>query len=429
MPEVQCFRTRVGSSVRLFLLTLLLLSLPKVATAFRPHSTASSLRTATCCCNAVSRRDVLEGTSQAAWLLASQPAEATITTSSSTKHKSNEGLMADLPMIRLRLPRSALGREYLAVPLYIQGKGPFEFMVDTGLTTELITPHLQAILDMNGKQDEGKRSRLVQGISAGGVSTNALIELKDVSLSANTDAGDTDTKVVLPTLHAVVTDFPQEHIDPLHDPIEGMVGMEFLSLFDVEIDFPNNRLRLYRPGQAPHNGMVEIPAAVINETGLLAMRVTTPGAKHSILGLLDCGSTFSAINWAATTYLGLPTQPTDTAYKNGPSVSAVGVDGRQLTLPIIQTQLSFAGEVILDLKTQKPTSFARPPTDFKPWQAVTVAVGDLPAFAQALGDGIKPYAGPAALIGLDILSQRRIVFETPSLNDRTRQRRLWVSPK
>ena len=32
----------------------------------------------------------------------------------------------------------------------------------------------------------------------------------------------------LPPLTAVVTDFVQSHLDPAHDPVEGMLGMELL---------------------------------------------------------------------------------------------------------------------------------------------------------------------------------------------------------
>jgi len=48
--------------------------------------------------------------------------------------------IADLPMRRLQLPKGGMGREYVIIQLYIQGKGPYDFMVDSGLTTELITP-------------------------------------------------------------------------------------------------------------------------------------------------------------------------------------------------------------------------------------------------------------------------------------------------
>ena len=71
--------------------------------------------------------------------------------------------------------------------------------------------------------------------------------------------------------------------------------------------------------------------------------------------------------------------------------------------------------------------FAPPPPEWKNWDAVPIAIGDIPAFSTILGDGITPYQGPAALIGLDILSQRRIILEGG--DDDTRRRRVFVSPK
>lgn len=48
--------------------------------------------------------------------------------------------LADFPMKRLKLPRGGLGREYVIIQVYIGNDGPFDFMVDSGLTTEMITP-------------------------------------------------------------------------------------------------------------------------------------------------------------------------------------------------------------------------------------------------------------------------------------------------
>ena len=36
-------------------------------------------------------------------------------------------------------------------------------------------------------------------------------------------------------------------LDPAHDPVEGMIGMEVLEQFDVDFDFPAGRLRLWKP--------------------------------------------------------------------------------------------------------------------------------------------------------------------------------------
>ena len=139
-----------------------------------------------------------------------------------------------------------------------------------------------------------------------------------------------------PTLHAIITDFPQEHIDPAHDPVEGMLGMEMLSLFDVDFDFPAGRIRFWKPrtaaASAAKAGFVDISAVAINETGLIGIRLSTPGTTQPVLALLDCCSTFSVVNWQAAKLLGLRDKQ-DPVYRNGPVISALGIDGRPLQLP------------------------------------------------------------------------------------------------
>lgn len=326
--------------------------------------------------------------------------------------------LVDVPMIRLRLPKGGFGREYLALKMKIKGQGPFEFMVDSGLTTELITPHLQGILGIQ----EG-RNRL-SGIAGGGqTASNPFVELTDVSI----DVGENASGPELPKLTAVITDFPQEHIDPAHDPVEGMVGMEFLSLFDVDLDFPQNRIRLFEPRTVDASSLVELPAVVINESLLIGIRISSPNQPNGqpIVGFLDCGSTFSCINWRAAQALGLPPKD-DPLYRSGPAISALGIDGRPMTLPTVRKQLSYVGNPIFDPDSKRPIGFEAPPANWKPWDPVQIAVGDIPVFSQILGDGVTPYEGPAALIGLDILAQRRVVLEAGESN--SRRRKVAISP-
>jgi hypothetical protein len=423
-----------SDSLSLLHLTVLLLLLPwQTARAFEVTTTRTTTRTTTTTCvalKAVSRRHVLS-TSAAA--LASSASISASPLSAAAAAEGDANLVADLQMTRLKLPKDGFGREYLAIPLTVQGQGPFEFMVDTGLTTELITPHLQSLLGMddNGRSSSGRgRGRglqQIQGLSAGGTSLNTLIELKDVQLP---------TGQALPVLHAIVTDFPQEHIDPAHDPIEGMIGMEALSLFDVDFDFPNNRLRLYKPGTAPTTGLIEIPAAVINETGLIGIRIRSASAANEkqqqqpILGFLDCGAAFSVVNSVAAPLLGLPSDPKNVSNK-GPTVAAIGIDGRPFPMPTIPTTLTFAGNVQIDTTTDKPIGFAPPPAIWRPWNPIYLGIGDIPAFSTVLGDGQTPYQGPAALIGLDVLAQRRIILATVPETNRSRsgsrQRSVWVA--
>ena len=325
--------------------------------------------------------------------------------------------LVDVPMIRLRLPKGGFGREYIALKMKIKGQGPFDFMVDSGLTTELITPHLQGIL---GIQEGLNRLSTIAG--GGERVLYPIVELTGVSI----DIGDDASGPPLPKLTAVITDFPQEHIDPAHDPVEGMVGMEFLSLFDVDLDFPNNRIRLFEPGIADTKGLSELPAVVINESMLIGIRISAPDQQNSqpILGFLDCGSTFSCINWKAAQFLGLPPK-NDPLYRSGPAITALGIDGRPMTLSTIRKQLSYAGNPIVDPDSRRPVGFEMPPANWKPWDPVQLAVGDIPVFSNILGDGAIPYQGPAALIGLDILAQRRVVLGAGASN--SRKRRVAVS--
>ncbi|EJK65294.1 hypothetical protein THAOC_13861, partial [Thalassiosira oceanica] len=177
-------------------------------------------------------------------------------------------LLADFPMRRLHLPKGGLGREYVIIQLYIKGKGPFDFMVDSGLTTEMITPC--------------KAGVTMQGLSAGASQTQSLVDLDDAALCCNSVSKGEVFKLP-PNLKAIVTDFPQEHLDPAIN-VEGMLGMELLEQFDVDFDFPKGRLRLYRPGTvgsvAKKDGLAKIDAVVVNETRLLGIRVVPASAPR-----------------------------------------------------------------------------------------------------------------------------------------------------
>lgn len=394
-----------------FLLLISTLFLSESTNGFSPKLTPSPALDGTCLRATPSRREALgsSGVLLGSLLGGGSKAQAGEET----------GLVADLPMIRLKLPEAALGREYVGLQLKIDGQGPFDFMVDTGLTTEMITPHLQEILGIASGKNQ------IRGLGAGGSTNSLLVPLKGAELCCGNFA-DKQQTLPLPTLTAVVTDFPQEHIDPTHDPVEGMLGMEVLSLFDLDLDFPAGRIRLWEPGTAKQvalkTSLTEIPAVVINESGLYGIRVSAPDSPQPVLGFIDCGATFSALNWAAAEYLGLPGKKDAKEYSNAPAVTAIGIDGKPLFLPTRKTQLTFAGDAQKNPASGRLT-FDPPPSNWKSWDPVQVAIGDLPVFRDLLGDGVRPYEGPACLIGLDILAQRRVILETGG----TRKRTLWVS--
>ncbi|KAI3429492.1 hypothetical protein D9Q98_005581 [Chlorella vulgaris] len=334
--------------------------------------------------------------------------------------------LLDQPMRRLKLPAGTIGRDYVLLEMQIGSRGPrVDFMVDTGLTAELITPHLRETLGL-----PLPNKRLQQSVGAGGSVSLPLVQLEDARMVGAEN-------VRLPTLNAVVTEFVQEHLDPQH-PVEGMLGMELLENFDADFDFPAKRLRFWRAGEgivaAAAAGLVPVPAAVLNETGILGIRATSPAAARGaaaggqpFVGIIDCGASFSALNWKAAALAGLPPKGDPSYSKSqaarGGGVAILGMDGRPQAVPVTDVQFTFVG----DAKQEGGQfRFERPPRGWKPWQPVQAAVGDLPVFAQLLGDGTKPFEGPAAVLGLDVLSQRRVVVGA-GVGLRGRQRQLYVS--
>jgi hypothetical protein len=92
-------------------------------------------------------------------------------------------------------------------------------MVHLGLMTKLITPHLQEALGIQ------RGSKTIAGLTARGDTANSIVELNGASLWCGKFSRMDALELPLPNLHAIITEFPQIHIDPAHDPIEGMIGM------------------------------------------------------------------------------------------------------------------------------------------------------------------------------------------------------------
>lgn len=90
---------------------------------------------------------------------------------------------------------------------------------------------------------------------------------------------------------------------------------------------------------------MRIPAAVLNESGLEGIRVRSPQQKvaQPMLGIIDCGASFSTVNLAAADLLGLPRDPKK--YRS-PSVMGVGIDGNPMVMPTAKVQFTFSGNAV-----------------------------------------------------------------------------------
>lgn len=79
--------------------------------------------------------------------------------------------------------------------------------------------------------------------------------------------------------------------------------------------------------------------------GVLGIRITSRDAAspQPCVGIVDCGASFSAVNWAAARLLGLTDAAGNLRGKKGPDILSLGVDGRPVPYPTTSVSFSFAG--------------------------------------------------------------------------------------
>jgi len=109
-------------------------------------------------------------------------------------------------------------------------------------------------------------------------------------------------------------------------------------------------------------------------------------------------------------------------------IMAVGIDGKPLYIPTKKIEFTFCGDTVKNEKGEI-VEFSSPPSNWQPWKPVLAGVGDLPIFELLLRSGEEPFHLPAAVIGLDVLSQRRVILEACGDDATERSRRMFVSPK
>ncbi len=249
---------------------------------------------------------------------------------------------------------------HVLVPVVVGGVQT-RFLVDSGASADLVTPALARILRLAAS---GSAESVGAGGSAGAVSVTTLPELR---------VGDDRFAP-----HPVAV----QEFDPDEPTVGGALGRPFFASHDVQVDLRHGRLRLLeagssraRPELAPP-GYVRVPFESVG--GLDAVGVRLDGAE-AVPGIVDLGATHSIASLEAAARAGVVIPG------GGPTGAvAVGADGRNVPV----TTHVFRSLAIGALMVPAPT----------------LAVGDLPVFAQL---GLR---GPAVVVGLDVLASHDVVF-------------------
>jgi hypothetical protein len=157
----------------------------------------------------------------------------------------------------------------VVVPVTLDGKGPFDFVVDTGTNTTLIDVELAAQLKLKpvGRQmlatltGSQLATRYVAGLALGSHSSGDLVVLAQK----------------MDELHAV------------DRRIRGLLGLDFLLRFAFLLDYGRQRMELYDPTDAPNlEGGTRLPIKVA-ESRILITASSTASVQNPWNLVLDSG--------------------------------------------------------------------------------------------------------------------------------------------
>jgi predicted aspartyl protease len=184
------------------------------------------------------------------------------------------------PLFESASRNDRIGR--ILVPIIVNGKGPFQFVLDTGANRTVLTPRLVATLGL-----EISPSRKV---TLSGVTGSASVPTVSV---ATVKAGE----VVLSDQHLPV-------VEPLSPDVHGILGVDALANTRIRMDFLTGKLQIRKAHRERlPDDLFRIPAQC--RLKRLVMVKATVG-RIPVSAVLDTGSQYTLGNTALRAKLGLP---------------------------------------------------------------------------------------------------------------------------
>jgi hypothetical protein len=253
----------------------------------------------------------------------------------------------------------------ILVQVSIAGNDSLVFILDTAAGSGVISPETRDLLGLDPAS-----AQAVNVMGASGPTTLNRMRLPPVTVAGETVDG----------LNAVVTDMARFRRSP-GPPYAGVLGADFLRYFDVEIDVPGGRLRLWRhqEGSAPP-APPRAPANLDNLAQVQGFMIFDVMVGDSAArAVLDSGAHTSTLNWRAAAGAGV-TRETPGLVAN-----------------------SVAGGISGDTVEVHYHRFDRVGVEELRFPPLEMRIADIPVY-QALGFGARP----AMLLGADLLRECRV---------------------
>jgi predicted aspartyl protease len=176
----------------------------------------------------------------------------------------------------------------VATEVFVNGKGPYRFLLDTAASRSMMFEHLRAEL---GLRSTGETPLTVYGMQ--NVGTAVPVVAKEVRLA-----------------NEIVRDLAMGVLPDDSDPADGLLGMDALSKYLVVLDRSGMRLKLLTPDGGEGADFRKWPSLTLTRrpvndaaASLWLMRASVSGT--SVTSLLDMGSGMTILNWNAAEQLGL----------------------------------------------------------------------------------------------------------------------------
>lgn len=177
------------------------------------------------------------------------------------------GTAAAVPRIGGTIRFERLANHIIAVPVFLNGRGPFQFVLDTGTDSSIIDTRLAQELGLN--TDDRLTLLTVAGQKT---VTRTFVQTASVGQAVGRDV-----ELLATNLDSV-----------FHDPsVRGVLGQNFLQQFDIFLDYSKGTVALLSPGEAVPPGGVRVPISLEHSRPALLWNVT-PGRELRLL--LDSGS-------------------------------------------------------------------------------------------------------------------------------------------
>ena len=256
----------------------------------------------------------------------------------------------------------------LVTDVFINGQGPFSFLIDTASSRSLIFEHVRAQLSLAPSQPEHV---IVYGI-------NDVAEAVPVKPDTVAIAGEAIHGLTLGVLPDAVSAGP-----------DGVLGVDVLARYFVVLDRDAMRIRLLPSSEDSARPFENWPQAQLTAQPLKNLSVRfwylkTSFNDHNFNSLFDLGASFTLINWNAAEVLGVHKR--DFLSKGLPPDNLQDILGK--TSPAVRVD---------DVSVRLPG---------KHWDNHLVVVSDAPVFRYFNSDD-----RPEAIVGLGLLGDNSLAID------------------